>query len=442
MSTKVAKVSKTSTKTAPAKAVSKVTEKAPAKTTTTVKSTPSVRLSEEDKATDSATYILNPNTNKHVKRDTPLGKKLVKAEENGEKVPKTMTETERLILVVQTLVDHGVEDSFVKAALKTIVNDLPRGFPVAWGGKQKTARSPDHPKQPSNAYIFFTKAVRPSVVEANPGLSNTDIVSLMAKMWKETAEEDRTEYNELAAEDKERYESEMKVFEAEHPDQARAKSSPGKPTKATAYHKYCEENRDTVKEENPDLDGKAITKLLAEQWEEVKKDEAEHAKYQALADEANEGFEERVTEYHEGDSPKKLSEAEQAKANDPEHYELNPKTGRYVRKEEKKAASPKVAEKKVAPKLATKATKPASKPAAKETEEAKPAKAAAKPAAKTVAKPKLKAAKTVAEGVENDEIAEAEAEAEQTEASVEAAVEVEKDEVEKDEVEKDEVIVE
>ena len=33
-------------------------------------------------------------------------------------------------------------------------------------------------------------------------------------MWKETAEEDTAEYNELAAKDKIRYEEEMEVFEA------------------------------------------------------------------------------------------------------------------------------------------------------------------------------------------------------------------------------------
>jgi hypothetical protein len=353
MSTKVAKVSKTSTKATPAKAVSKTIE---IKNVKSAAKGNAIRLSEDDKKTDIVNYILNPNTEKFVKRDTPLGKKLVKAEESGEEFPKTMTETERLILVVQTLQDElDLENSAIKNSLKSIATELPRGFPVIWGGKQKTTRLPDHPKQPSNAYIFFTKAIRQNVVEANPDLSNTEVVSMMAKMWKETKDEDRTEYNQEAAEDKERYEAEMKIFEAEHPDQARAKSSPGKPTKATAYHKYCEENREEVKKENPDMDGKEITSLLAEQWEDVKKDDDEHAKYQKLANDANQGFEERVTEYHETDSSKKLSEAEQKKKDDPEHYELNSKTGRYVRKEEpKKVASPKVASPKVAsPKVAS-----------------------------------------------------------------------------------------
>jgi hypothetical protein len=364
------------------------------------KTTAVVRLTEDDKKADPENYILNPGTGKHVKRDSPMGKKLVKAEETGEEVAKTMTETARLILFIQTLQDQlGLEDSAIKAAFvadDSVKAEMPRGFPNAWGGKQKTARSPDHPKQPSNPYIFFTKAVRKSVVEANPGVKNTEIVSIMAKMWKETAEEDRIEYQESAAEDKVRYEEAMKVFEAEHPDQARAKTSPGsgKPTKETAYHLFSEEHRESVTAENEGLDGKQITKKLAEMWDELKKsDKDKVAEYQAAADQANEGFEERVAEFNNspGSSPK-LSKAEQAKANDPEHYELNLKTNRYGLKEgwkknpdgsfvfatKKEAASPK---------------KPAAKPVTKKT--------AAKPAEKKVTK--KSAEKKVVEKVEEDE---------------------------------------
>ncbi len=393
MSTKVAKVSKTSTKTAPAKAVSKVTNTV--SKVEIVKSTksPTLRLSEDDKKTDSVNYITNPNTGKFVKRDTPLGKKLAKAEETGEEIPKTMTETERIILVVQTLQDQlDLEDSAIKTSLKPIMEELPRGFPVIWGGKQKTARSPDHPIQPNNAYIFFTKAVRQSTAEANPTLKNTEIVSLMAKMWKNTADEDRSEYNDLAAEDKERYETEMKVFETEHPDQARAKSSPGKPTKVTAYHKYCKDNRDTFKEKNSTLNDKAITRLLADKWKEDQKDEEILAKYQALADEANEGFEDRVIDYHENNGHKKLSETEQKKANDPDNYELNPKTGRFVEKEKlKKVASPKV-EKTEKPEKTEKSEKKAITKSAP----------VPVPVSKSISK--RSKAKTVAEGVVNDEV--------------------------------------
>ena len=118
------------------------------------------------------TTSLNPATKKHVKRDSPMGKKLVKAEETGEEVAKTMTETARLMLIVQTLVDQlDLEDSAVKAAftaIDTVKAELPRGFPAAWGGKQKSTRHPDHPKQPSNPFIYYNKANRASRGRGEP----------------------------------------------------------------------------------------------------------------------------------------------------------------------------------------------------------------------------------------------------------------------------------
>jgi len=163
-----------------------------------------VKLSEEDKAADTENYILNPETKKHVKRTTPLGIRLSK----GESVGKKMTDTQRLVLFVETIQKkHSLEDAVIKDDLKEISEEFPRGFPMKWGGKQKAVRPKDHPKMHINAYIFFTKAVRGDVAKKNPGISNTQVVSIMAKMWEET--KDREVYNKLAADDKIRYQKEM-----------------------------------------------------------------------------------------------------------------------------------------------------------------------------------------------------------------------------------------
>lgn len=304
------------------------------KSAKTVKS--AAKLTEEDKRADKLNHIYNPNTDKMVKRDTSLGKKLVEAEKTGESVPKTMTETQRLILVVETLRNViDLDDSIIKTALMNIQEELPRGFPSIWGGKHKEGRHEDYPKGVSSAYIFFTKAARPSLKAANPELSSKELITLMGKMWRETGDRDRAEYEEEAARDKERYEAEMKVFELAHPELARSKSPDNKkPTKSSAYVIFCEENRQTVKDENPELDGKSISKILANLWSKIKKDDKEVERLQALADKANKGFEERVKEYHSSPGYSKgLSKVEQAKANDPEHYELNIESGRYVLKE-------------------------------------------------------------------------------------------------------------
>ncbi len=344
----------------------------------------SPRLTEEEKRADTKNYIINPHSKKMVKRDSPQGKKLVDAETTGAEIPKTMTETQRLILVVQTLRDIGdLDDAVIKAALKTIEEELPRSFPACWGGKQKEARHADHPKGPSNSYIYYNKAIRPSTKDANPELSPKELITLMAKLWKETPKDDRVEYENQAAADKERYKLEMEAFETAHPDLARSSTkssvSPGKPTKTTAYGMFCEVNRQMVKDENPELEGKMVTKILAEKWAELKKDHSEEVnKYQIEAVEANADFEERTKEfYSSSESPVKLSKIEQAKADDPEHYELKMDTGRHILKKgwkknpdgsfvkiaKKEAAGPKITEKKVAagPAIEKKVVRPAAK---------------------------------------------------------------------------------
>jgi hypothetical protein len=360
--------------------VSKTNPKTGPKSTKTVvapvsKSLSPVRLTETDKKADLETYIANPHTGKMVKRNTPQGKKLVEAEKTGEEIARTMTETERLILVVQTLRDFcetnelDLDDTMIKAALKSIEAELPRGFPVCWGGKHKEGRSPDHPKGPINAYIYYLKTIRGDIKREFPELSSKELMKIMAQQWKETDEEYLKEYYDMAAADKVRYESEMAIFEKEHPDQARNSTksinSPGKPTKATAYGMFCDANRQLAKDVNPELEAKEITKILAENWDELKKDDSKEAeKYQKAAEQANTDFEERTKEYHTSPgSPKKLSKAEQAKADDPEHYELNMKTGRYVRKEEPKKVKEMSPKKKV-----VKAVRPAKKEAIKKIE--------------------------------------------------------------------------
>lgn len=372
----------------PAKVTSKAsTAKAPtAKASTAAKPTKAavVRLSEEDKAADPENFIYNPESKKHVKRDSAMGKKLMQAEKNGKQV---VTETGRLILFIQTLQDQlGLEDSVIKAALtsdEAVKAEMPRAFPAAWGGKQKTARSPEHPKHPTNSFLFFNKAVRESVVEANPGIKGSEILSIISKMWKETAEEDKAEYIAAAAADRLRYEAEMEKYEKEHPEEAR-KSSPGndRPKKTTAYTLFQPDCRKTLESEYPDLNGKEITKKIAEMWNELKKEDPKKvAEYQAAADKANEDFEERLKEYMStpGSSPK-LSKAEQAKADDPEHYQLNTETGRHFLREgwrkNPDGTFTKIGKKESSPK--TEKTKPAPKKAI-----------AIKPAEKKVTKPKV-----------------------------------------------------
>ncbi len=281
---------------------------------------------EEMKKSDTENYIMNPNTNNMVKKTSSIGKKLV----SGEEIKKTMTETERLVLVLQTCKDYfKLKDSELKKALSSVIGDLPKSFPNIWGGKQKIARHEDYPKQPSNSYIFYTKEARTKVCSENPEAKNTEIISILAEQWKKLKNKDK--YVEMANEDKIRYTKDMEKFEKNHPEFTRSKTSKknSKPTKETAYRLFCEENREQLKKKFPDSIGKEIAQKLISEWK--KENDESVLNFQKKADEMNKDFEERMTEYLATASPK-LSKNELVKSQNPEKFELNPKTGRYVNK--------------------------------------------------------------------------------------------------------------
>lgn len=319
--------------TKPTKPKPKPVELGPAKT-----STRSKPLSEEEKSANPDEYIFNEATGKHVKRDSAIGKKLAKAQETGDDSFLPMTEAKRLVKVVKVLSEKcGIPNEQIKEALKSEKNLLPNGFPTELGGKEVKSRHPDHPKQPLNAFIFYCEEERAKVIKSNPGIENKKIISVMSSNWKELSSEERKPYVEMAEQDKERYEKEMLVFEKEHPDEARSsKGSPShaKPTKKTAYHIYVEDTRKGLEAENPTLDGKQITKLLAEKWSILKKTEPLMVEeYNARANDMNVDLVDRLGEFHAVLDLSKLSKLERAKAEDTVHYRLNPTTGNYVLKE-------------------------------------------------------------------------------------------------------------
>ncbi len=330
--------------------------------------TMTVRLTESDKKADPANYILNPQSGKCVKRDSAKGKELVAAEQAAAEgktveVSVTITETQKLMLVVNTLIGHfDLDVEEVKASLLTIQQWLPRNFPSEYGGKKKQDRPEGFPKGAKNAYIIYVSENREEYAKEH-GLDPREATSRLGGVWsgktklkdaegkfvKDAAgkfievdvegaltEEEKEPYYEKAEEDKARHEQEMKEYAATHPDfvlKAPASSKPkSKPSKVTAYQLYCKENRDQLKDEAKDLpeakrSGAEITKLLASKWKALK----DKSVYEAQAVEANKDFAQRMEVFL--NSPEyELSESEQKKANDP-RYELNLETGRFALKE-------------------------------------------------------------------------------------------------------------
>ena len=76
--------------------------------------------------------------------------------------------------------------------------------------KKKRAKKPkDAPKNAKSAYMFFCQEMRATVKEENPDLSSKEILA----MWKDIKDTEEVEkYNQLATNDKDRYNDEMSNY--------------------------------------------------------------------------------------------------------------------------------------------------------------------------------------------------------------------------------------
>ena len=69
----------------------------------------------------------------------------------------------------------------------------------------------DNSHRPPNAFILYSQAMRSSVRQDNPSLSNTECSRLLGKMWKDVPSEIKMQYKQKAAQLQEE-------FKRQHPD--------------------------------------------------------------------------------------------------------------------------------------------------------------------------------------------------------------------------------
>ncbi|KND01708.1 FACT complex subunit POB3 [Spizellomyces punctatus DAOM BR117] len=80
--------------------------------------------------------------------------------------------------------------------------------------KKKAKKDAAAPKKNVSAFLLFCKDKRPEVMDENPGLSITEASKKLGELWKSITPDEKKKYDNLASEDKERYERERKVYEA------------------------------------------------------------------------------------------------------------------------------------------------------------------------------------------------------------------------------------
>lgn len=127
--------------------------------------------------------------------------------------------------------NYSGKDFDVDDVLKAFSADTPVKFP-----KAKKAKDSNKPKKANTAWICFTQEMREKVKADNPDATTTDLTKIMSPMWKALSESERKKYEDMASEDKERYEKEMVEYNANNSD-SDSESDSDKPKKSKSKPK-------------------------------------------------------------------------------------------------------------------------------------------------------------------------------------------------------------
>ena len=162
------------------------------------------------------------------------------------------------------------------------------------------------PKRGRTSYIYFCTDQRPIIKEENPEMNTKEVTSQLGVQWKSLTDEDKKPYAKLAAKDKSRYEKEKSewvdpddeleldtkkdkksVSKKDKKKKKKKKKKKSKPRKKSGYILFCQEERDVLKNDNPDLTNHQVTKELGATWKALTY--TEQAEYdERAADETSE----------------------------------------------------------------------------------------------------------------------------------------------------------
>jgi len=77
---------------------------------------------------------------------------------------------------------------------------------------KKSPKDPDAPKRASGAYVFFTNEMRPIIMKEFPGIKFVDMGRILGERWRALSTDEKTKHEELAMNDKTRFQVEMQQY--------------------------------------------------------------------------------------------------------------------------------------------------------------------------------------------------------------------------------------
>jgi len=93
------------------------------------------------------------------------------------------------------------------------------------GKGTRKKRDKNAPKKPCSAFFWFSKEQRPLIIAKNPTATFGEMGKLIGEAWRGLTDDDKKPYAVKAAEDKERYQNEMKNYKPPKEESSEESSS-------------------------------------------------------------------------------------------------------------------------------------------------------------------------------------------------------------------------
>jgi len=166
--------------------------------------------------------------------------------------------------------------------------------------RKKKKKDPNRPKRNMSAFFLYSNANRARIKEENPEAKFGDIAKLLSVEFKQVSESERAKYDQLAVEDKERYQAQMENYEPptdssdddsdsdapkKKKKKAKKKKDPNAPKRnQSSFFLYSNATRNDVKTANPEAKFGEIAQIISRHFKALPEEERAYWNEKAAQD--------------------------------------------------------------------------------------------------------------------------------------------------------------
>jgi len=110
----------------------------------------------------------------------------------------------------------------------------------------KKERDPNKPKRALSAFFFYAAEERPNVRSINPDFSVGEVAKELGRKWNELSDSEKAPFEKQAADDRARYDADMKIY--------RSGEQPAKKLKESNGHAVPVDDDAEVEEDEEDVE--------------------------------------------------------------------------------------------------------------------------------------------------------------------------------------------